>query len=86
MSPVAEYDGRIVDYKDNFAANKKLKASLDSRDHEIAALGELIRGKDVRIATLESQVFELREEVKRLRGRAASLRADLHELKQSGVE
>jgi predicted nuclease with TOPRIM domain len=86
MSRVAEYDGTIVNYKDQFQATKKLKASLDSRDHEIAALGELIKGKDIRIATLEAQNFEMKEEVKRLRGRAASLRADLHELKQSGVE
>lgn len=84
MSPVAEYDGRIVDYKDQFQATKKLKVSLDSRTREIEALNETIKGQSIRIVTLEAEVFELKEQVKMYRGRAASLKAEVFQLKQSG--
>jgi hypothetical protein len=82
MSRAAEYEGTIVNYKDQFSATKKLRVVLDSRDREIAELNEAIKGKDIRIATLEAQVFELKEQVRVSRGRAASFQARFHELQQ----
>jgi len=85
MTTQIGYNGTIVNNKDTFQAVKKMRVSIESRDKEIAELRELIELKDKRIANLEAEVFELREQVKKYRGKAMVERSKVHELKQSLV-